>query len=207
MLELTDYSRDFGHLCSCFCGLRCCSSWSREDINSCGFSNGVGAGFDGNDICTWPCFWWAFQPCSYHWLCSSSKNSTRSRKNIICTRNLDCSVVSNHLFCNIGIVLQVPLYVLSQFLGSTLACLTLKVLFNDQADILPTLTHYSSSTTDLEAITWEFVITFIFMLTIRGVASDDRAVCISRCDTSIFSSCMVLSKRYWYFSTIFFHNL
>ncbi|CAA2958361.1 nodulin-26-like [Olea europaea subsp. europaea] len=72
-------------------------------------------------------------------------------------------------------LVHVPLYVLSQFLGSTLACLTLKVLFNDQADILPTLTHYSSSTTDLEAITWEFVITFIFMLTIRGVASDDRA--------------------------------
>ncbi|KAL2468102.1 Aquaporin NIP1-2 [Forsythia ovata] len=71
--------------------------------------------------------------------------------------------------------IHVPLYVLSQCLGSILACLTLKVLFNDQADILPTLTTYSSSTTDLEAIIWEFIITFILMLTIRGVASDDRA--------------------------------
>lgn len=69
------------------------------------------------------------------------------------------------------------MYVLSQILGSTLACLTLKVLFNHQNNILPTLTQYSTPTTDLEAFLWEFIITFILMLTINGAATDDRSVC------------------------------
>ncbi|KAL3514147.1 hypothetical protein ACH5RR_026864 [Cinchona calisaya] len=70
---------------------------------------------------------------------------------------------------------QVPIYVLSQLMGSTLACLTLKVLFHDQHDILPTLTQYKSSTSDLEAIVWEFITTFILMFIISGAATDDRA--------------------------------
>ncbi|KAI3465155.1 hypothetical protein Pfo_021818 [Paulownia fortunei] len=73
---------------------------------------------------------------------------------------------------------HVPMYVLSQLFGSTLACLTLRALVREQSDILPMLTQYSSSsTTDLEAISWEFIMTFILMFTISGVASDDRAVC------------------------------
>ncbi|CAK9137436.1 unnamed protein product [Ilex paraguariensis] len=72
-------------------------------------------------------------------------------------------------------LLHVPMYVLPQLLGSTLACLTLRVLFNDQGDIKPTVTQYSSSTTDLEAITWEFIITFFLMFNICGAATDDRA--------------------------------
>ncbi|KAA8528281.1 hypothetical protein F0562_035636 [Nyssa sinensis] len=72
-------------------------------------------------------------------------------------------------------LIHVPMYILCQLLGSTLACLSLRVLFNDQDDIRPTLTQYSSSTTDLEAITWEFIITFTLMFTICGVTSDHRA--------------------------------
>ena len=68
------------------------------------------------------------------------------------------------------------MYVLSQLVGSTLACLTLRVLSNDQDNISPTLTQYSAPTTDLEALAWEFIITFFLMLTICGAATDDRAV-------------------------------
>lgn len=72
--------------------------------------------------------------------------------------------------------MQVPIYVLSQLLGGTLACLTLRVLFNYQGDVIPMTTQYSDPTTDLEAITWEFIITFFLMFTICGAATDDRAV-------------------------------
>ncbi|KAK6938153.1 Major intrinsic protein [Dillenia turbinata] len=70
---------------------------------------------------------------------------------------------------------QVPMYVMSQLLGSILACLTLRVLFHGQGDIHPTLTHYTSPTTDLEALSWEFIISFILMFTICGAGSDKRA--------------------------------
>ncbi|KAJ0086870.1 hypothetical protein Patl1_08531 [Pistacia atlantica] len=70
---------------------------------------------------------------------------------------------------------QVPLYVLSQVLGATLASLTLRVLFTDQDNIHATTTQYTDATSDLEAITWEFIITFILMFTICGVATDHRA--------------------------------
>ncbi|CDP01061.1 unnamed protein product [Coffea canephora] len=66
-------------------------------------------------------------------------------------------------------------YVVSQLIGSTLACLTLRVLFHGQHDILPTHTQYRSSTSDLEAIAREFIITFILMFIICGAATDDRS--------------------------------
>ncbi|KAK4354667.1 hypothetical protein RND71_026861 [Anisodus tanguticus] len=69
----------------------------------------------------------------------------------------------------------VPIYVLPQFLGSTLACLTLRVLFNHQDDILPMLTQYKISVTDFEAIFWEFLMNLILMFVICGAATDDRA--------------------------------
>ncbi|KAJ7959003.1 Aquaporin NIP1-1 [Quillaja saponaria] len=69
---------------------------------------------------------------------------------------------------------NVPTYVLSQLLGGILASLTLKVLFHDQEDIHATMTQYSDSISDLEAITWEFIITFILMLTICGAGTDHR---------------------------------
>ena len=59
---------------------------------------------------------------------------------------------------------------------STLACLTLRALFHDQGDIRATVTQYKDSTSDLEAITWEVIITFILMFNIFAVATDHRAV-------------------------------
>ncbi|KAK1553958.1 hypothetical protein Q3G72_005826 [Acer saccharum] len=70
---------------------------------------------------------------------------------------------------------QSPTYVLAQLLGATLACLTLKVLFHDKENIHLITTQYSDATTDLEAIAWEFIMTFILMFTICGVATDHRA--------------------------------
>ncbi|EXB38519.1 hypothetical protein L484_003095 [Morus notabilis] len=70
---------------------------------------------------------------------------------------------------------HVPMYVLSQLLGATLASLTLRVLFNDQHSLRAIMTLHSPPTTDLEAITWEFIISFILMFTICGVATDHRA--------------------------------
>ncbi|KAF9687321.1 hypothetical protein SADUNF_Sadunf02G0081400 [Salix dunnii] len=70
---------------------------------------------------------------------------------------------------------QVPMYILAQVLGSTLASLTLRLLFHDQGNIQPILNQYSDPTSDLEAIAWEFIITFILMFTICGVATDPRA--------------------------------
>ncbi|XP_024969060.1 nodulin-26-like [Cynara cardunculus var. scolymus] len=72
-------------------------------------------------------------------------------------------------------LLYVPMYVVSQILGSALACLTLKILFDHQKDTLPTVTRYSTPTTDAEAFLWEFVITFILMFSINGAATDDRS--------------------------------
>ncbi|XP_047975890.1 nodulin-26-like [Salvia hispanica] len=72
--------------------------------------------------------------------------------------------------------IQVPIYVLSQLFGSTLASFTLRLLFKHQINFVPMLTQYSpTSTSDLEAIVWEFILTFILIFTIFGVASDDRA--------------------------------
>lgn len=73
-------------------------------------------------------------------------------------------------------LLQVPMYVLSQLLSGIIACLTLRVLFNYQEDVIPMTTQYSDPTTDLEAIAWEFIITFFLMFVICGAADDDRAV-------------------------------
>ncbi|KAJ4849578.1 hypothetical protein Tsubulata_038662 [Turnera subulata] len=72
---------------------------------------------------------------------------------------------------------HVPMYVLAQVLGATLAILTLKVLFHDQdsVSIQATMTMYSDPTSDLQAIIWEFIITFILMFSICGIATDHRA--------------------------------
>lgn len=81
----------------------------------------------------------------------------------------------NHIY---GFFLQVPMYVLAQILGATLASLTLKVLFHNQltVNIEAIVTQYSDPTSDLQAIVWEFIITFILMFCICGVATDVRAV-------------------------------
>lgn len=61
-------------------------------------------------------------------------------------------------------------------IGATLAPVTLKVLYHDKVDIGVTVPKYLSSTSDLDAIVWEFIITFILVLTIFGVATDHRGV-------------------------------
>ncbi|KAG5541749.1 hypothetical protein RHGRI_021544 [Rhododendron griersonianum] len=68
-----------------------------------------------------------------------------------------------------------PSYILAQLIGSTLACLNLRVLFYHQPDIKPALTQYSSSTTPLQAVAWECIITFLLSFTSSGVATDHRA--------------------------------
>ncbi|KAK8646847.1 hypothetical protein V6N13_120617 [Hibiscus sabdariffa] len=69
----------------------------------------------------------------------------------------------------------VPMYIVSQLLGATLASLTLRALFHAQHNIEATVTQYKEPTTDLEAIAWEFIVTFILMFIICAVATDDRA--------------------------------
>ncbi|CAI0379852.1 unnamed protein product [Linum tenue] len=71
---------------------------------------------------------------------------------------------------------EVPMYVLAQLLGATLASLTLRGLFHKQADIDPIMTQYVAPTSDLVAFTWEFIITFTLMFSICANATDDRAV-------------------------------
>lgn len=59
-------------------------------------------------------------------------------------------------------------------MGAILATVTLKVLYHDKVDIGVTVTQYLSSTSDLEALVWEFIITSILMFTICGAATDHR---------------------------------
>ncbi|KAK2995753.1 hypothetical protein RJ640_007521 [Escallonia rubra] len=72
--------------------------------------------------------------------------------------------------------MAVPAFVASQLAGSTLAVGTLSVIFHQRVDIRCTTTQYISPTTHLEALAWEFIISFILMLTICGVATDSRAI-------------------------------
>ena len=69
--------------------------------------------------------------------------------------------------------LQVPAYVISQVLGSTLAAGTLRLIFNGHQD------HFSGtlpSDSYLQTFVIEFIITFYLMLVVSGVATDNRAV-------------------------------
>lgn len=68
-----------------------------------------------------------------------------------------------------------PGYVVAQVGGSTLACLVLHALFNEDG-MGPTLTLPQKGTSPLEAIIWVFFITFFLMLVVSGVATDERAV-------------------------------
>lgn len=69
-----------------------------------------------------------------------------------------------------------PVYVVCQLMGATLATLTLKVLYHDKVEIGVALTQFSNPTSYLEALVWESIITFILVLTICGVATDHRGV-------------------------------
>ncbi|MED6147836.1 hypothetical protein PIB30_047551 [Stylosanthes scabra] len=67
-----------------------------------------------------------------------------------------------------------PVYVMCQLVGSTLATMSLKVLYHGKVDFGVTLTKYTSPTSNLDALLWEIIITSILMFTICGVATDHR---------------------------------
>ncbi|PIA52141.1 hypothetical protein AQUCO_01000193v1, partial [Aquilegia coerulea] len=71
---------------------------------------------------------------------------------------------------------QVPIYIVTQIVASILATITLHVLYNKQVDVLKIVNGFSEPVTVVEAVVWEFIITFILMFVIRGVATDHRAV-------------------------------
>ncbi|GAV80566.1 MIP domain-containing protein [Cephalotus follicularis] len=68
---------------------------------------------------------------------------------------------------------QVPAYVSSQILGSTLAAGTLRLLFDGKQDVFAG-THPAGS--DIQSFVVEFIITFYLMFVISGVATDNRAI-------------------------------
>ncbi|KAK8618524.1 hypothetical protein V6N13_132513 [Hibiscus sabdariffa] len=68
---------------------------------------------------------------------------------------------------------QVPVYVLAQVIGSTLAAGTLRLLFSGPHDVFAGTSPQGS---DLQAFVVEFIITFYLMFIISGVATDNRAI-------------------------------
>jgi len=66
--------------------------------------------------------------------------------------------------------MQVPSYAVAQVLGSTLASLTLRVVFGGAT------AHDHFFGTDAQAVVLEFVISFYLMFVVSGVATDNRAV-------------------------------
>ncbi|KAF6148728.1 hypothetical protein GIB67_019336 [Kingdonia uniflora] len=75
---------------------------------------------------------------------------------------------------------QVPLYIGSQITGSILAILTLNMLFNGQQvqqhDFHISITMTKFDTSYFHAIMWEFIISFILMFVVCGVATDHRGI-------------------------------
>lgn len=68
---------------------------------------------------------------------------------------------------------QVPVYVSSQLVGSTLASGTLRLLFGGKHELFPGTIPAGS---DLQSLVLEFIITFYLMFVISGVATDNRAI-------------------------------
>ncbi|KAL5989813.1 Aquaporin NIP1-1 [Asimina triloba] len=68
---------------------------------------------------------------------------------------------------------QVPAYVGSQILGSTLANGTLRLMFGGKHEHFPGTIPNGS---DLQSLVLEFVITFYLMFVISGVSTDNRAI-------------------------------
>nr|VDD48881.1 unnamed protein product [Brassica oleracea] len=79
---------------------------------------------------------------------------------------------------------QVPAYVISQVIGSTLAAATLRLLFGLDQDVCSGKHDVFVGTlpagSDLQSFVIEFIITFYLMFIISGVATDNRAVSISQ---------------------------
>ncbi|CAL9226019.1 unnamed protein product [Arabidopsis halleri] len=75
---------------------------------------------------------------------------------------------------------QVPAYVISQVIGSTLAAATLRLLFGLDHDVCSgkhdVFIGSSPVGSDLQAFVMEFIVTFYLMFIISGVATDNRAI-------------------------------
>ncbi|KAM7262426.1 hypothetical protein ACFE04_000109 [Oxalis oulophora] len=68
---------------------------------------------------------------------------------------------------------QVPMYVLCQVVGSTLAAGTLRLLFQGTQNVF---TGTSPAGSNIQSFVIEFIITFYLMFIISGVATDNRAI-------------------------------
>ncbi|KAI3680847.1 hypothetical protein L6452_35624 [Arctium lappa] len=68
---------------------------------------------------------------------------------------------------------NVPAYVFAQILGSTLASVTLRLIFNWKHNDLGATVPSGS---DVQSLVLEFIITFYLMFVISGVATDNRAI-------------------------------
>lgn len=72
-------------------------------------------------------------------------------------------------------VLQVPLYIIAQLMGSILASGTLSLMF----DVTPEAYFGTVPTgSNGQSLAAEIIISFLLMFVISGVGTDDRAVCI-----------------------------
>lgn len=67
---------------------------------------------------------------------------------------------------------KVPLYIISQILGASTACLIMFLLFGSDHSFGATTTSISTSAT----ITTEFILSFLLMFVIMSVATDSRAI-------------------------------
>ncbi|GJN38038.1 hypothetical protein PR202_gb27046 [Eleusine coracana subsp. coracana] len=72
-------------------------------------------------------------------------------------------------------VVQVPSYVVAQVLGSTLASLTLRVVFGG-ATAHEHFFGTAPAGSEAQAVVLEFVISFYLMFVVSGVATDNRAI-------------------------------
>ncbi|KAF9608260.1 hypothetical protein IFM89_008545 [Coptis chinensis] len=122
----------------------------KDNCRACGrwYSTGMGNGSDGPDIYPWACLGAHFNPAITIAFAVSRRFPWR----------------------------HVPSYFGAQLLGSILATTTLHVLYNHKVDLTKIVNAYSGSTTGLEALIWEFIITFMLMFTVCGVATDHRAI-------------------------------
>ncbi|XP_039070394.1 aquaporin NIP1-2-like [Hibiscus syriacus] len=68
---------------------------------------------------------------------------------------------------------QVPFYIVAQAIGSTMAAVTLRLLFSCLHDVFAGTSPQGSG---LQAFVIEFITTFYLMFVVSGVATDDRAI-------------------------------
>ncbi|KAM0953155.1 putative major intrinsic protein [Dioscorea sansibarensis] len=91
---------------------------------------------------------------------------------------------------------QIPVYVISQFLGATLSSISLRALFKETSPGVM-LTLPNSLQNDLTVIAWEIIISFILMLVICSAATDHRApkeLCGVAIGAAIFINVLIAGK-------------